>query len=424
MENNETKDENNKNKKIVLAYSGGLDTSVILKWLVNKGFEVIAFIADIGQEEDFEAAKKKALLLGASKVYVENLNKEFVDKYIFVALKGNAVYEGRYLLGTSIARPLIAEKQIEIAALENAEYVAHGATGKGNDQVRFELSYYALNPKIKIIAPWKDSEFLAQFKGRKDMIQYSKDNSIPITATLDKPYSTDENLMHISFESGILEDPKQAPDSAMHKKTLPLKDAPDKETYITIEFKDGLPVKVTNLDDGTVKTESLELFRYLNEIGCKHSIGRIDIVENRYVGIKSRGVYEAPGATILWKAHQDIEGIAMDREVYRLKEMLSPRFAELIYNGYWFSPEMDFLMAAFDKSQELIDGKVFLTLYKGNVIITGRESPSSLYDKELSSMDVAGGFNQEDSRGFININAIRLKAHNVILKRRKYIKNN
>ena len=406
-------------EKVVLAYSGGLDTSIILKWLVNKGYDVVAFLADIGQDEDFEEAKKKALLLGASRVYIEDLKAEFVKDYIFAALKGNAVYEGRYLLGTSIARPLIARTQIEIAQRENAQYVSHGATGKGNDQVRFELTYYALNPKIKIISPWKEKDFLAQFKGRSDMIQYAKENNIPITATIEKPYSTDENLMHISYESGILEDPKHAPDKEMFKKTTSPQDAPDKETRLMVEFKDGTPVKVTNLDDNTTKTDALELFQYLNKIGAQNGIGRIDIVENRYVGIKSRGVYESPAATILWKAHQDIEGIAMDREVYRLKEILSPRFAELIYNGYWFSPEMDFLMAAFNKSQELIDGKVYLTLYKGNVIITGRESPSSLYNKDLSSMDVEGGFNQEDSRGFININAIRLKAHNLILKRQK-----
>ena len=406
-------------QKVVLAYSGGLDTSVILKWLVNQGYDVIAFLADIGQNEDYEAAKKKALLLGASKVYIEDVRKEFVEKYIFVALKGNAVYEGRYLLGTSIARPLIAKKQIEIAAKEDAQYVAHGATGKGNDQVRFELSYYALNPKIKIISPWKDKEFLAKFSGRSDMIQYAKENNIPITATIEKPYSIDENLMHASYESGILEDPKHTPDESMFKRTVLLKKAPEKETKISIEFKNGVPAKVTNQEEGIVKTDPLELFEYLNKIGGENCIGRIDIVENRYVGIKSRGVYESPGATILWKAHQDIEGIAMDREVYRLKEMLSPRFAEIIYNGYWYSPEMDFLLAAFNKSQELIDGVDYITLYKGNVIITGRESPCSLYNKELSSMDIEGGFNQQDSRGFISINAIRLKAHHAILKKRK-----
>lgn len=406
-------------EKVILAYSGGLDTSVILKWLVNKGYDVVAFLADIGQDEDFEAAKNKALALGASAVYVEDLKHEFVKDYIFAALRGNAVYEGRYLLGTSIARPLIARTQIEIAQKENAQYVSHGATGKGNDQVRFELTYYALNPKIKIIAPWKETDFLVQFKGRADMIAYAKENNIPITATIEKPYSTDENLMHISYESGILENPKIAPDKEMFKKTTSPQDAPDKETHLMVEFKDGNPVKIVNLDDNTEKTDALELFVYLNKIGAENGVGRIDIVENRYVGIKSRGVYESPAATILWKAHQDIEGIAMDREVYRLKEMLSPRFAELIYNGYWFSPEMDFLMAAFNKSQELIDGKVYLTLYKGNVLITGRESPSSLYDQELSSMNVEGGFNQQDSRGFININAIRLKAHNFILKKRK-----
>jgi argininosuccinate synthase len=405
-------------KKIILAYSGGLDTSVILKWLVNKGYEVIAYIADVGQEEDFKAAEKKALQIGASKVYIEDLKEEFVAQYIFKALKGNAIYEGRYLLGTSIARPIIAKKQIDIAKQENAEYVAHGATGKGNDQVRFELAYYALMPNIKIISPWKNKEFLQQFQGRKDMITYAKENNIPIDATTSKPYSTDENVMHISFESGKLEDPMQEPDESMYKKSLPIKKASDTETKISIEFKNGLPIKVINIDNNTQKTNALELFQYLNKLGKKHAIGRIDIVENRYVGIKSRGVYESPAATILWKAHLDIESVAMDREVFRLKEMLSPRFAEIIYNGYWFSPEMDFLMSAFNKSQELIDGIVYITLYKGNVIITGRESPTSLYNQDLSSMDIEGGFDQQDSEGFININAIRLKAHNILLNKK------
>lgn len=402
-------------QKVVLAYSGGLDTSVILKWLVNKGYEVVAYIADVGQDEDLEAAKQKAIATGASKVYVEDLKEEFVKDFIFTALKGNAVYEGRYLLGTSIARPLIAKKQIEIAKKENAEYVSHGATGKGNDQVRFELTYYALNPRIKIISPWKTPEFLKEFKGRTDMINYAKQNNIPIEATHEKPYSSDANLLHISYESGILEDPKHFPDESMFKMTVSPKDAPDKETKIAIYFKDGLPIRVVNLEDGTIKTKALELFQYLNKLGGENGVGRIDMVENRYVGIKSRGVYESPGATILWKAHQDIEAIAMDKEVYRLKESLSPKFAEMIYNGYWYSPEMEFLIAAFNKSQEVINGTVFMSLYKGNVTILGRESESSLYDKELSSMDIEGGFNQEDSRGFININAIRLKAHKVIL---------
>ena len=406
-------------KKVILAYSGGLDTSCILKWLVEKGYEVIAYIADVGQKEDFEAAKKKAIETGASKVYVEDLKEEFVTGFIFPAIKANAIYEGRYLLGTALARPIIAKKQIEIAKKEGAEYVSHGATGKGNDQVRFELTYYALNPKIKVIAPWKDEEFLSKFKGRTDLINYAKEKEIPVDATLKKPYSMDANLMHISYESGILEDPMEPPTEDMFLWTSSPEKAPDKKTTLEIYFKDGIPVKVVNKDDGTVKTDPLELFEYLNEQGKINGIGRIDIVENRFVGIKSRGIYETPGATILLAAHMDIEAVAMDREVMRLRNMLVPKFAELVYNGFWYSPEMDFLTAAIDKSQEVIDGVVNLNLYKGNVTITGRESPSSLYDKELSSMDIEGGYNQQDAEGFIKINAIRLMAHNAILKKHK-----
>jgi argininosuccinate synthase len=401
-------------EKVILAYSGGLDTSCILKWLVEKGYDVIAYMADVGQDEDFEAAKKKALEIGASKVYVEDLKKEFVTDFIFPAIKANAIYEGRYLLGTGLARPVIAKKQIEIAKKEGAKYVSHGATGKGNDQVRFELTYYALNPKIKVIAPWKDAEFLSKFKGRTDLLNYAKEKGIPVTATHAKPYSMDENLMHISYESGVLEDPMAAPDPEIFKWTKSPKDAPDKETHIEIHFKDGEPVKVVNKGDKTVKSDPLEVYQYLNKLGAENAIGRIDIVENRFVGIKSRGVYETPGATILRAAHMDIESIAMDREVMRLRDMLAPKFAEIVYYGFWYSPEMEFLMAAINKSQEIIDGVVHLSLYKGNITIQGRESPSSLYEKDLSSMDIEGGFNQKDSEGFIKINAIRLMAHNAI----------
>ncbi len=405
-------------EKVVLAYSGGLDTSCILKWLVEKGYEVIAYMADVGQDEDFDAAKAKALQMGASKVYVEDLKEEFVTDFILPAIKANAIYEGRYLLGTGLARPVIAKKQIEIAEKEGAQYVSHGATGKGNDQVRFELTYYALNPKIKVIAPWKDEGFLSKFKGRTDLLNYAKEKGIPVTATHEKPYSTDENIMHISYESGILEDPLKGPGKDLFKWTKDPKDAPDKETELAIHFKDGMPVKVVN-KDGTVKTNALELYQYLNKLGAENAIGRVDIVENRFVGIKSRGVYETPGATILRAAHMDIESIAMDREVMRLRDMLAPKFAELVYYGFWFSPEMEFLMAAINKSQEVIDGTVHLSLYKGNVTIKGRESPSSLYNEELSSMDIEGGFNQKDSEGFIKINAIRLMAHNAIINRGK-----
>jgi argininosuccinate synthase len=403
-------------ERIVLAYSGGLDTSVILKWLIERGNEVIAFVADVGQADDFEECRKKALLLGASKVIIADLKREFIDNYVLKAIMGNAIYEGRYLLGTALARPLIAKKQIEVAVNEKANAVAHGATGKGNDQVRFELCYYALKPDIKVISPWKDREFLERFKGRTDLLKYAAEKKIPVKASIDKPYSEDDNLMHISHEAGILEDPMYtAQKNILEKMVLP-QDAPDQETRIAIHFKDGIPVKLINKEDGTVKEDSYDMFTYLNELAGKNGIGLLDMVENRFVGIKSRGVYETPAATVLHIAHMDLEGIAMDREVMRLRNMLTPKFSELIYYGFWFSPEMDFLMAAIEKSQELIDGSVHLCLYKGNVLIEGRESPSSLYNKELSSMDIEGGFDQTDSKGFIRINAIRLMAHRAIVE--------
>jgi argininosuccinate synthase len=403
-------------EKIVLAYSGGLDTSVILKWLIEKGYEVIAFVADVGQADDFEECRKKALLLGASKVIIADLKREFIEDYVLKAIMGNAIYEGRYLLGTALARPLIAKKQIEVAVNEKANTVAHGATGKGNDQVRFELCYYALKPDIKVISPWKDKEFLEKFKGRTDLLKFAAEKKIPVKASIDKPYSEDDNLMHISHEAGILEDPMYTAQKSILEKMVMPQDAPDKETRIAIHFKDGIPIKLINKEDGTVKEDSYDMYTYLNELAGKNGIGLLDMVENRFVGIKSRGVYETPAATVLHIAHMDLEGIAMDREVMRLRNMLTPKFSELIYYGFWFSPEMDFLMAAIAKSQELIDGSVHLCLYKGNVLIEGRESPSSLYNKELSSMDIEGGFDQTDSKGFIRINAIRLMAHRAIVE--------
>jgi len=403
-------------EKVVLAYSGGLDTSVILKWLIEKNYDVVAFIADVGQAENFDECRNKALQLGASKVIISDLKREFVEKYVLKAIMANAIYEDRYLLGTALARPLIAQKQIEVAKQEGAAAVAHGATGKGNDQVRFELTYYALMPGIKVISPWKDKVFLSQFKGRTDLLKYAAENKIPVKASIDKPYSEDENLMHISHEAGVLEDPMYSLHKDMLQKMVMPQDAPDAETHIVIHFKNGLPVKVINKDDGTTREDPYELYVYLNEIAGKNGIGLLDMVENRFVGIKSRGVYETPAATVLHIAHKDIEGIAMDREVMRLVNMLTPKFAEIIYNGFWFSPEMDFLMAAIEKSQELIDGSVHLCLYKGNVIVEGRESPSSLYNKKLSSMDIEGGFDQTDSKGFIRINAIRLMAHRAIVE--------
>jgi argininosuccinate synthase len=404
--------------KVVLAYSGGLDTSVILKWLIERGHEVVACIVDVGQDDNLDEAGSKAYAVGAAKVVIEDVREELVTDYIFQALKANAIYEGRYLLGTALARPIIAKRQVEVAMREGTKVVAHGATGKGNDQVRFELAYYALLPGVKVISPWKDPEFLAEFKGRSDLIRYAEKHGIPIKATSAKPYSEDSNLLHISHEAGILEDPKRTPDESVFSFTKSPKDAPDAETRIAIHFKDGVPVRVVNQVDGNEKSTPLGLFLYLNELGRENGIGRVDMVENRFIGIKSRGVYETPAGTILRVAHMDIEGIAMDKEVMRLRDMLSPKFSELVYNGFWFSPEMDFLMAAFNKSQEVIDGIVYLSLYKGNVTVLGRESHSSLYDQDLSSMDLEGGFNQLDSRGFINIQAIRLKAHHAILEKR------
>ncbi len=404
-------------EKVVLAYSGGLDTSVILKWLLEKGYDVIAYMANIGQKEDFDTAEKKALAIGASQVFIEDMRKEFVTDYIFPVYKANTIYEGRYLLGTAIARPIISKKQIEIAKQVGAQYVSHGATGKGNDQVRFELSYYALNPGIKVIAPWKNKEFLDTFKGRTDLLDYAEKHGIPTKQSASKPYSEDDNLLHISHEAGILEDPGHECEESIYSHTVSPEEAPDIPTKIVLEFKDGIPVKVTNVGDGTTKTDPLELFEYLNQVGRENGIGRLDMVENRFVGIKSRGVYETPGGTILNEAHKDIEGIAMDREVMRLRDMLSAKFAELVYNGFWFSPEMEFLMVAIDKSQEVIDGEVTLKLYKGVAYPVARTSPSSLYNQDLSSMDIEGGYNQEDAEGFIKINAIRLMAHRNIIEK-------
>ena len=407
-----------KKEKIVLAYSGGLDTSVILKWLANKGFDVIAYVADVGQDEDFTEIEKKAYATGASKVYIEDLKGELVTDYIFPAMQANAVYEGNYLLGTSIARPIIAKRHIEIAIKEGTKYVSHGATGKGNDQVRFEFAFYALLPDVKIIAPWKEEEFLNQFKGRSDLIAYADSYNIPIKASTKKPYSEDENILHISHEAGILEDPALRCPIEVFSHTLSPQDAPDKETEVSIDFVDGIPVKVTNIETGEEATKPIEMLLFLNKIGAENAIGRVDMVENRYVGVKSRGIYETPGGTILWTAHRDLEGIAMDKEVMHLRDMLIPKFSELIYNGLWFSPEMDFLMSAINKSQEDITGTVHLALYKGNIIPAGRTSPTSLYDQDLSSMEIEGGYNAIDCKGFININGIRLKAHNLVLRRK------
>jgi argininosuccinate synthase len=402
-------------QKVVLAYSGGLDTACILKDLQERGYEVIAYVANVGQQDDFDQVAKRARATGATKVFVEDLEYPFVTEFIFPAIAGNAVYENRYLLGTSLARPVIARRQVEIALDEGATAVAHGATGKGNDQVRFELAYAALAPGLAVISPWKERAFLERFQGRRDLLAYAQEHGIPVEATVEKPYSSDENLMHRSYEAGLLEDPAAVPPEDMFKLTRALEDTPDSPSDLTLHYEDAIPVRVVCEAEGVDETEPVALFAYLNEKGGEHGIGRIDIVENRFVGIKSRGVYETPGGTILHHALRDLEGIAMDREVLRLRDMLSPRFAEIIYNGFWFSPEMDFIQAAFKQSEKLITGTVDLRLFKGNVIVRGRTSTSSLYDQELSSMDVSGGYDQQDARGFIRLNALRLRAHKLIL---------
>ncbi|MGD2069280.1 MAG: argininosuccinate synthase [Gemmatimonadota bacterium] len=402
-------------KKIVLAYSGGLDTACILKTLLQEGHDVLAYVADVGQQEDFEDVAERARRTGAGEVFVEDLREEFLTDFIFPAIAGNAIYENRYLLGTALARPVIARRQVEIALREGADAVAHGATGKGNDQVRFELAFAALAPSLEVISPWKDPRFLARFQGRSDLLAFARENGIPVEATAEKPYSSDENLMHRSYEAGLLEDPDRPPPEDMFRLTRSLADAPDEPDDVTIHFKDSTPVRLENPRAGVDLTEPVPLFEYLNEIGGRHGVGRVDMVENRFVGIKSRGVYETPGGTVLHHALRDLEGVAMDREVLRLRDMLSPRFSEIIYNGFWFSPEMDFIQAAFAQSETLIDGEVVLRLFKGNVIPMGRSSTSALYDRDLSSMDVAGGYDQEDARGFIRINSLRLRAHKLIL---------
>ncbi len=388
-------------KKVVLAYSGGLDTSVILKWLKNEyGCEVITFTADIGQAEELEHLREKAIATGASKVYIEDLREEFVRDYVFMALKANAIYEATYLLGTSIARPLIAKRQVEIAQIEGADAVAHGATGKGNDQVRFELTFYALNPYIRVIAPWREW----QFKSREELIAYARENNIPIPVSKEKPYSSDRNLLHISFEGGILEDPWAPPPEDMFVLSVSPEKAPDKPTEIEIDFEDGIPKR---LDGETLSPANL--LQKLNEIGGKNGIGRVDMVENRYVGMKSRGVYETPGGTILHIAHRAIESITMDREVMHFRDSLIPKIAELIYYGYWFSPEMEVLKKTIDETQKDVTGTVRLKLYKGNCIVMGRKSDKSLYHGAFATFERDTVYNQKDAEGFIRLNALRLR---------------
>ncbi len=387
--------------KIVLAYSGGLDTSVILKWLAEE-YEcpVIAYSADIGQEEDWDAVREKGMATGAEKVIISDLKKEFVEDYIFPAYRANAIYEEFYLLGTSIARPLISKEQVRIAQEEGANAVSHGATGKGNDQVRFELAYIGLDPSLKIIAPWRTWDL----NSRQKLVEFAEAHNIPIPVTKEKPYSCDENLLHISYEGGILENPWTEPDEAMFKMTVSPEKAPDKPTYLEIEFQNGDPVAL----DGE-KLEPLELFTRLNKIGGAHGVGRLDMVENRFVGMKSRGVYETPGGTILRRAHRDLETITMDREVMKIRDSLIPRYSELIYNGFWFSPERQLLQSTIDESQKTVNGTVRLKLYKGNCVPVGRKSDTSLYQESFATFEEDDVYDQGDATGFIRLNGLRLR---------------
>jgi argininosuccinate synthase len=388
-------------KKIVLAYSGGLDTSVMLRWLKEHySCEVVCYCADVGQGAEMEGLETKALRTGASKLYIEDLREEFVREYVWTAVKTNAVYEGVYLMGTSLARPVIAKRQIEIAQREGADAVAHGATGKGNDQVRFELTYYALQPNIKVIAPWREWDF----KGRTDLITYAKLHGIAVTATADKPYSTDANLMHISYEGGILEDPWVAPPENIFQLTRSPEDAQSEAQYVELSFERGEPVAINGEKLGPVA-----LLESLNSLGGKHGIGRVDLVENRFVGMKSRGVYETPGVTILQAAHRALESITLDREVMHLRDSLGVKFAECVYYGFWFAPEFALMRKLIDETQLNVTGDVRVKLYKGNVIVVGRRSPYSLYDESVATFEADTVYNQRDAEGFIKLNALRLR---------------
>ena len=392
--------------KVVLAYSGGLDTSAMLLWIKETyDCEVVCYCADVGQGEEMDGLEAKALATGASKLYVEDLREEFVKDFVWMAVKANALYEGVYLLGTSLARPVIAKRQIEIAQIEGADAVAHGATGKGNDQVRFELTYYALQPDIKVIAPWREWEF----KGRADLIAYCTKHGIPVTATTAKPYSMDRNLMHISYEGGILEDPWAAPPDDIFLLSKSPENASNTAEEIMLSFEKGEPVAINGEKYGAV-----DLLTKLNYIGGEHGIGRVDLVENRFVGMKSRGVYETPGVTILMTAHRALESITMDREVTRLKDSLGSKFAESIYYGFWFAPEFEILKSMIDQTQEVVNGDVRLKLYKGNVTVTGRKSPNSLYrERVVTFEDDAGAYDQHDAEGFIKLQALRLRLRNM-----------
>ena len=393
--------------KVVLAYSGGLDTSVILKWLIETyDCEVIAFSADLGQEEELDYLEEKALKTGAKAVYIDDLKETFVKDYVFPAFRANAVYESQYLLGTSLARPLIAKRQIEIAQIEGADAVSHGATGKGNDQVRFELSYLALNPDIKIIAPWREWTL----NSRTSLMEFAKTRGIPVPTTLAKPYSSDRNLLHISYEGGVLEDPWQEPSEDMFTLTVSPENAPDKPEIIEITFKHGDPVAINGK-----KLSPANLLKELNRLGGRNGIGRTDIVENRFVGMKSRGVYETPGGVILRTAHIAIESITMDREVMHLRDSLIPKYSEIIYYGFWFSPEMKLLQDMIDQTQKNVSGVVRLELYKGNSRVLGRKSDRSLYSENFATFEKDSVFSQKDAEGFIRLNALRLRIQSMLI---------
>ncbi len=397
--------------RVVLAYSGGLDTSVLLSWIKEKyGCQVVAFCANVGQGEELKGLEKKAKKTGAEKILIEDLQEEFASDFIFPMIRAAAIYEGQYFLGTSIARPLIAKRMVEIARTEGAEYIAHGATGKGNDQVRFELTAAALAPELQVIAPWRDASFREQFPGRAEMIKYCADKKIPVEATAKKPYSTDRNLLHISFEAGILEDPWLDASAPAHRDMYRLsvspEEAPDKAEYVLLEFERGDCVAVNRK-----RLDPLGVMKALNKLGGKHGIGRVDLLENRYVGMKSRGVYETPGGAILHFAHRQMESMTMDREVMHLRDSLIPKYAELVYYGYWFSPERLALQALVNDTQKNVSGTVRLKLYKGNIITAGRKSPVSLYDPHIATMeaDPTRAYDQDDATGFIRLNALRLK---------------
>ncbi|MBF0412013.1 MAG: argininosuccinate synthase [Desulfamplus sp.] len=388
-------------KKVVLAYSGGLDTSVILKWLIETyKCEVVTLTADLGQEEELDGLEAKALKTGAIKAYVEDLREEFVRDFVFPAFRANAIYEGQYLLGTSIARPLIAKRQIEIAAMEGADAVSHGATGKGNDQVRFELSYFALQPNIRIVAPWREWDLTSRTK----LMEFAAAHGIPVPQTKAKPYSTDRNMLHISYEGGVLENPWEPATDDMYTMSIRPEDAPNTPELVDITFKRGNPVAINGQEMPPAR-----LLKHLNTLGGRNGIGRIDLVENRFVGMKSRGVYETPGGTILRLAHLSMESITLDREVAHLRDSLIPKYAELIYNGFWFSPEMELLQTMVDETQTNVSGRVRLKLYKGGCYVLGRESDVSLYDESFATFEDDNVYRQKDAEGFIRLNALRLR---------------